>query len=264
MWYGLDEVPQQVAGCVVTIGVFDGVHRGHRTLIGDAVARARDNGVPAVCLTFAPHPLAVIAPDRMPPLLAPVSVRSALVERLGVDHMLALNFTHDFAAMSPAEFFSHVIVDTLEASAVYVGANFTFGHRAAGTTATLRELGQAYGVDVVVHDLLADDCGETVSSSAVRKHLGQGDVARARPGEHARELRREAGLCGVASAGTATTTPLPHLRTQLRLLIGPGSGLPHPRAPAVSVRSWEYISGLTAPHGGWSAGADVSCFTLSP
>ncbi|MBN9643277.1 bifunctional riboflavin kinase/FAD synthetase [Corynebacterium mendelii] len=196
IWYGLDEVSPGSTGSVVTIGVFDGVHRGHRALITDAVTRARETGSAAVCLSFDPHPLSVIAPDRMPPLLAPVAERKHLVEQLGVDHMLALEFTRDLAAMSPAEFFSHILVDTLDARAVFVGANFTFGHRASGTTETLKDLGRAYGVDVVVHDLLTDTSGRTVSSSTIRTSLSRGDVADAR-----RLLGRPFAVTGTVARG---------------------------------------------------------------
>ena len=178
IWRGLSDVPDNLPGTVVTIGVFDGMHRGHRTLIGEATSAADDLGLPSVLLTFDPHPLAVVRPDRMPPLLGPVAQRARLAQGLGIHHMLALSFNADMASLSPAEFFEQVLVGTLRASVVVVGENFTFGYRAAGTTDTLVELGAQHGVTIRVVPLLKDD-GEVICSTLIRGLLARGDVARA-------------------------------------------------------------------------------------
>ena len=101
IWHGLEQVPANLDASVVTIGVFDGIHRGHRKLIGAAKDRARELGIPCVLMTFDPHPLAVVAPDHMPPMLGSVAVRADLAEDLGVDYMLAVRFTPELAAANP-------------------------------------------------------------------------------------------------------------------------------------------------------------------
>ncbi|WKD61435.1 Riboflavin biosynthesis protein RibF [Corynebacterium ciconiae DSM 44920] len=178
IWHGLDSIPAQLDASVVTIGVFDGIHSGHQTLLRRAAALAAERDVPAVLMTFDPHPLAVVRPDKMPPLLGSVEDRAEIAASLGIDHLLALRFDASLAQLSPEDFFSTVVLDTLGAKAVVVGENFTFGHKAAGTTETLRELGQAHGVDVVVLPLL-NEAGAPISSTRIRGMLERGDIAEA-------------------------------------------------------------------------------------
>lgn len=171
-------MPADLGRSVVTIGVFDGVHRGHRALITEARAAANKHSAPCVVMTFDPHPLAVLRPDRMPPMLGSLASRADLAEDLGVDHMLAVRFTHELAAQTPEEFFTQVLMGRLKAATVIVGDNFTFGHRASGTTETLLELGARYGVEVRVLPLVAED-GTTISSTVIRGLLTAGNVRRA-------------------------------------------------------------------------------------
>ncbi|MDO4762564.1 MAG: bifunctional riboflavin kinase/FAD synthetase [Corynebacterium sp.] len=178
IWRGFDEIPSELRASVVTIGVFDGMHRGHKTLLDTAVGHGKKLGVPTVLLTFDPHPLAVLRPDRIPPMLATVAQRAKLAEAEGIDHMLAMSFSADMARLSPEEFFTQVIVNSLQAKAVVVGSNFTFGYKAAGTTDTLQELGEKYGVEVFVLNLLEEE-DEIICSTMIRGLLAQGDVARA-------------------------------------------------------------------------------------
>ncbi|MBI8989109.1 bifunctional riboflavin kinase/FAD synthetase [Corynebacterium meridianum] len=200
IWHGLEQIPADLEGSVVTIGVFDGVHRGHRRLIGAATRRARELDLPAVLMTFDPHPMSVFAPDRLPPMLGTVTTRADLARELGVDHMLVAPFTAEMAKLTPEEFVDGVLVEKLRAAAVVVGENFTFGHRAAGTTDTLRELGSGRGIEVDVQGLLTED-GTTISSSVIRGLLREGDVARAnwalgRPFRLSGEVVRGAGRGG--------------------------------------------------------------------
>ncbi|MGP6172949.1 bifunctional riboflavin kinase/FAD synthetase [Corynebacterium sp. A21] len=178
IWRGLEEVPQDLAASVVTIGVFDGIHRGHRRLIRTATSRADEYGLPSVLATFDPHPLAVISPERMPPMIGSVANRADLAEELGVDHMLAFRFTAEMAALSPEDFFVHVLLEHLKVKAVIVGQNFTFGHLAAGNSQTLLDLGEKYGVQVDIVDLLTEE-GIILSSTEIRKALQAGDLAKA-------------------------------------------------------------------------------------
>ncbi|MDK8894174.1 bifunctional riboflavin kinase/FAD synthetase [Corynebacterium sp. MSK006] len=176
VWYGMTSVPSDLAGCVVTVGVFDGVHRGHRALIEAAVRRARELGVPAVMCTFDPHPISVFLPDKAPTQLTSLDERVRLAGELGVDDVLVVNFTHELAGLDARHYFRSLICDVLRARAVFVGENFTFGRDAAGTSQTLRELGDEYGVEVEVVDLVHDG-GRRLCSSLVREYLAAGDVA---------------------------------------------------------------------------------------
>ena len=175
---GLAEVPAGLNGPVVTIGVFDGVHRGHQKLIGHAVDRAREAGVPTVLMTFDPHPVAVFAPEYTPDVLMPLEERARLIEELGVDYMLVIDFTKELAGESPEDYFVQVIADKLHASRVVVGENFTFGAGGLGTAQTMQELGEKYGVDVDIVSLLFDGSSR-VCSTSIRDALEKGDVEQA-------------------------------------------------------------------------------------
>jgi riboflavin kinase/FMN adenylyltransferase len=146
-WRDLADIPGDWGRSVVTIGSFDGVHRGHQLIIGRAVGRARELGLPTVVVTFDPHPKEVTRPGTHPPLLAPHGRRAELMAGLGVDAVLVLPFTKEFSQLSPAEFAVKVLVEKLRARVVVEGPNFRFGHRAAGTVATLAELGETYGFE---------------------------------------------------------------------------------------------------------------------
>lgn len=177
IWYGLDRVPEELSaqGTVVTIGVFDGVHRGHQELINAAVADAKKLGIPSVMFTFDPHPTVVFRPDSVPALLGTVEERARLALELGIDHVVVVGFTQEIASWSPEQYVDKVLVDLLAAKSVIVGDNFTFGHRAAGKPETLRLLGKERGMDVTVVRLLNED-GHTVSSTYVREQLAEGNI----------------------------------------------------------------------------------------
>ncbi|EME99051.1 bifunctional riboflavin kinase/FAD synthetase [Streptomyces mobaraensis NBRC 13819 = DSM 40847] len=179
-WRGLEDIPQDWGRSVVTIGSYDGVHRGHQLIIGRAVERARELGVPSVVVTFDPHPSEVVRPGSHPPLLAPHHRRAELIAELGVDAVLVLPFTAEFSKLSPADFVVKVLVDKLHAKLVVEGPNFRFGHRAAGTVALLEELGTTYDFGVEVIDLkLTGEAGGGLpfSSTLTRRLVAEGDVA---------------------------------------------------------------------------------------
>ncbi|MFJ6770886.1 bifunctional riboflavin kinase/FAD synthetase [Kitasatospora sp. NPDC091257] len=179
-WRGLEEIPGDWGRSVVTIGSFDGVHRGHQLIIGRAVERARELGLPAVVVTFDPHPREVIRPGSHPPLLAPHPRRAELIAELGVDAVLVLPFTTEFSQESPETFVRQVLVDALSARVVIEGPNFRFGHRAAGDVALLGELGRADDFEVEVVDLQVcgtAGAGEPFSSSLTRRLVESGDMA---------------------------------------------------------------------------------------
>ncbi|WP_093798749.1 bifunctional riboflavin kinase/FAD synthetase [Streptomyces sp. Wb2n-11] len=178
-WRGLEDIPQDWGRSVVTIGSYDGVHRGHQLIIGRAVERARELGVPSVVVTFDPHPSEVVRPGSHPPLLAPHHRRAELIAELGVDALLILPFTQEFSKLSPADFIVKVLVDKLHARTVIEGPNFRFGHRAAGDVAFLTELGRTYDYEVEVVDLYVTGRaggGEPFSSTLTRRLVAEGDV----------------------------------------------------------------------------------------
>lgn len=161
--------------CVVTIGVFDGVHRGHAQLIAAATRAAAERGMPAVLMTFDPHPAEVVRPGSHPPQLSTLERRAQLAQEMGIDVFCVLPFTATLAAQSPEEFAHEVLVDTLHAAEVVVGDNFTFGHKAVGDVAKLRELGVRFGFEVTGVKLFGEHA-VTFSSTYIRSCVASGDV----------------------------------------------------------------------------------------
>lgn len=213
-WWSLSEIPAGWGRCVVTIGVFDGVHRGHQAIVAEAVATARSLDLPAVVVTFDPHPMEVVRPGTHPAMLTTLHHRGELLAELGVDAMCVLPFTLDFSRLEPDEFAHQVLVEALHAAAVVVGANFRFGHRAAGDVAALAEIGERFGFSAHGVTLLHE--GDVrISSTYVRSCIAAGDVAAAD-----RALGRPHRIEGVVVRGdrrghelgypTANVQPTPH------------------------------------------------------
>jgi riboflavin kinase/FMN adenylyltransferase len=183
-WRGLDAVPGGWGRSVVTIGVFDGVHRGHQQILGHTVKKARSMGVPAVVVTFDPHPSEVVRPGSHPAVLTEPGRKADLMAALGVDALCVIPFTLDFSRLTPETFVHDILVDTLHASLVVVGENFRFGHRAAGSVQTLTQLGQRFGFAVEGAKLVTvpnHAAGEeiTFSSTYIRACINAGDVTAA-------------------------------------------------------------------------------------
>ncbi|OLM30377.1 Riboflavin kinase / FMN adenylyltransferase [Pseudonocardia sp. Ae717_Ps2] len=174
-WRGLEAVPPGWGRCVVTVGVFDGVHRGHRQLISRAVERAHERGLPAVVVTFDPHPAELIRPGTHPARLSTLDRRAELVAEVGADVFCVIPFTEALSRMPPAGFAHEVLVDRLHAAVVVVGSNFTFGHRAEGDVGTLAELGRRFGFACEALDLVSDH-DVTFSSTYIRSCIDAGAV----------------------------------------------------------------------------------------
>jgi riboflavin kinase/FMN adenylyltransferase len=174
-WRGLDPMPGGWGRSLVTIGVFDGVHRGHVQLIGRAVRRARELDVPSVLVTFDPHPAEVVRPGSHPAQLTTLHRRAELVEQLGVDVFCVLPFTVELSRMPPDEFVHELLVERLHVAAVVVGENFTFGHRASGDVELLRELGKRFGFTTEGAGLVSQG-DVTFSSTYIRSCIDAGDV----------------------------------------------------------------------------------------
>ncbi|PZG19267.1 bifunctional riboflavin kinase/FAD synthetase [Micromonospora craterilacus] len=174
-WRGYDAAPGGWGRSVVTIGVFDGMHKGHQATIGHAVARARELGVQSVVVTFDPHPAEVVRPGSHPAVLTEPARKAELIEALGVDVLCVVPFTPEFSRL-PAEAFVHdVLVEHLHAALVVVGDNFRFGHRAAGDVALLERLGRTFGFAVEGAPLVAE-AGTVFSSTYIRSCVDAGDV----------------------------------------------------------------------------------------
>jgi len=204
------EVPATLGPCVATLGVFDGVHRGHARLIERAVVLGRAHGLPTLLVTFDPHPAKVLGLPRDTSALTTVDRRAELAGRLGVDAVCVLPFTTTFARLSPEEFAADVLVKSLRVAHVVVGANFTFGHRGAGTAAMLADLGERHGFAVAAVDLLPAGASVPCSSTYIRRCLRDGDLSAA-----TRALGRPPHLEGELDAAGA-------------LSFAPGTALPRP------------------------------------
>lgn len=179
VWYSPAEVPDDLGATVVTIGVFDGVHRGHQEVVGRAAARARRLGVPLVAVTFDPNPIVVVRPGAVAPLLVPVARRVELLRGIGADHVFVLLFDRERSQQRAEDFVDEIVVELLHAKAVVVGTDFRFGHRAAGDVALLERLGKErdFVVDTV-EPVGSPDVGRW-SSTYVRQRVTEGDVAAA-------------------------------------------------------------------------------------
>jgi riboflavin kinase/FMN adenylyltransferase len=221
-WNGLADVPSDWGECVATIGVFDGVHRGHQLLIGRAVAIAAERDLPVVVITFDPHPDEVIRPGSHPPFLTTYRRQAQLIAGLGATAMCVLPFNLDFSRLTPDEFVHTVLSERLHAAAVVVGENFTFGHKAAGDVAMLAKLGEKYDFSTEGVPLLVVD-GVTISSSYIREQLDLGDVVAA-----AAALGRPHRVEGIVvrghQRGRALGFPTANLESPSRTAI-PGDGV---------------------------------------
>jgi len=224
----------------IAIGIFDGVHRGHQQVLRSAMERAKDIGGEAWALTFEPHPLAVLAPKRLPPRLTSLEVRHRRFEALGLDGCVTLPFTRELAGLSPADFFRNVLCpDGWRPDSIFAGANWRFGADGAGSLATLASLGGR--VETVPHVL---DAGEVISSTRIRTALQCGDIATAN-----RLLGYEYVARGVVVEGrkVGRTLGFPTANVQVGTLL-PDSGV-----YAVRVR----VEGTTPPFGHPSAGGEL-------
>jgi riboflavin kinase/FMN adenylyltransferase len=210
-WRGVDDTPGDWGRSVVTIGVFDGVHRGHQALVGQAVRRAADRGVRSVVVTFDPHPAQVLRPGGPPPVLTTLRRKADLIETLGVDGLCVLPFTTEFSQLGPEEFVHGVLAEHLHAAEVVVGENFRFGYKAAGDVATLAEIGSRHGFSVSGVPLVTSG-GTTFSSTYIRGCIADGDVEGA-----AEALGRDHRVEGVVVRGDSRGRELGYPTANLAL-----------------------------------------------
>ncbi|MBY0442276.1 MAG: bifunctional riboflavin kinase/FAD synthetase [Mycobacteriaceae bacterium] len=205
-WRGQAEVPTDWGRCVLTIGVFDGVHRGHAELIAHAVQAGRARGVPTVMMTFDPHPMEVVFPGSHPAQLTTLPRRAELAEEMGIDVFLVMPFTTTFMKLTPERFIHELLVEQLHVMEVVVGENFTFGKRAAGTVATLRRAGERFGFAVESMSLVSEQHSNesvTFSSTYIRSCVDAGEVVAA-----AEALGRPHRVEGIVVRGDGRGTEL--------------------------------------------------------
>jgi riboflavin kinase/FMN adenylyltransferase len=209
------------ARATITVGNFDGLHRGHQKILSETLERARRDSAVAGAVTFDPHPLKVLRPAEAPPLICTLEQRLAGLEAAGLDAVLILNFDRALSLLSPEEFVRDILVSKLNMRAILVGENFRFGHRGSGDVAQLRALGRQHGFEV--HTIAPVEAGgELVSSTAIRQAVQRGNV------EHASALLgRPFSLTGniVAGAGRGAKVLFPTLNLAAEQELLPARGV---------------------------------------
>jgi riboflavin kinase/FMN adenylyltransferase len=237
----LDELTTPVPAPALTIGNFDGVHAGHQRILASVVEAARAAGGTAVAMTFHPHPARVLGREA-PPLLTTLEQRLRLLEEIGIEAALVLEFTRELSQLSPRAFVKEVLCGRLRMHTVCVGENFRFGHRQAGDVRLLEELSREFGFSMrTIPPVVVN--GQVASSSLVRRLVAEGDVAAA-----ADLLGRAFSLTGevLPGAGRGHDLGFPTLNMQPEQECTPGQGVYitetaiegklHPSATNVGVR----------------------------
>ncbi|HZN43295.1 MAG TPA: bifunctional riboflavin kinase/FAD synthetase [Actinomycetota bacterium] len=219
---GLEALPLPDGPSVVTIGFFDGVHLGHRSLLSATVEAAGERGSRSVAVTFDRHPREILTPGREPRLLTTIERKASLIADCGIDVLVVLEFTESFSTIVAEDFVRDVLIDGIHAVHVRVGPDFNFGHRAAGSIATIREVGEPLGLtaDEVAPFTLED---RVVSSSSIRAALSDGDLAWPRTAL-GRSYVVDGEVVSGAGRGKGLGYPTANLRTWPRLLL-PGQGI---------------------------------------
>ncbi|QYK06200.1 bifunctional riboflavin kinase/FAD synthetase [Shewanella zhangzhouensis] len=192
---GIHNILPAHRGCVLTIGNFDGVHRGHAKVIASLVERAKHFGLPATLMTFEPQPQELFRGDDAPARLSLLRDKIVLLDELGIDRLLCVNFNRKFAAMDPEHFIEDLLVRKLGVRYLVVGDDFCFGKSRAGNFEMLKKAGERFGFAVVnTHSFMVGDL--RVSSTAVREQLAKGNLEQAR-----RLLGHPFTLCGRVAHG---------------------------------------------------------------
>ncbi|MGA2881276.1 MAG: bifunctional riboflavin kinase/FAD synthetase [Bryobacteraceae bacterium] len=215
------DTPDDFGPCAITIGNFDGVHRGHREILRRVVTAAHEEGWKSAVLTFDPHPAKLVTPASAPRLLTTLEVRASIILEQGIDEILILPFTPEIAALGPEDFVRKILVDKLKARAVLVGANFHFGRRATGDAGTLEELGDRYSFETEIIEPVVWR-KRVISSSEIRRLIEAGDVSAA-----CRMLGRPYVLQGdvVAGDGRGSKQTVPTLNLDTKAEVLPKDGV---------------------------------------
>ena len=175
---GIDQLKRLLNNPVVTLGNFDGVHLGHQTIFRKVNEEAQKNNGEAVVITFEPHPLKVLAPQKCPPLLTPFRKKMMLIEKSGIGTVLCIEFTLGFSKISPFDFIKNILIEKVMAKKIVVGYNFHFGRKQRGNVEILKQVCKLFNVDVEVMEPLRVGA-TTVSSSKIRELIKDGEVEEA-------------------------------------------------------------------------------------
>jgi riboflavin kinase/FMN adenylyltransferase len=206
-------------GAALTVGNFDGLHLGHQKILHSVVERARSRSLRAGVITFDPHPLRVLRPNRAPRMIQTLAQRLAGFEQIGLDAALVLRFDHALSQVSAEVFIRHILIDCLHVADMLVGSNFRFGHGGAGDVALLAEFGKRDGFDVETIPPV-EIHGQIVSSTAIRSAVEAGNVAEAsallgRPFSLTGEIRTGAGRGRTILFPTLNLVPEQELQPKL-------------------------------------------------
>ena len=219
---GLDALPLPDGPSVVTIGFFDGVHLGHRSLLSRTVEAAKERDARSVAVTFDRHPREILTPGQEPRLLTTIERKASLVANSGIDVLVVLEFTDAFSKITAEDFARDVLIGGIHAMHALVGPDFSFGHRAAGSIATLRDVGEPRGMTAdEVEPFTVND--RVISSSSVRAALSDGDLAWPLIALGRRYVVDGEVVSG-AGRGKGLGYPTANLRSWPRLLL-PGQGI---------------------------------------
>ena len=257
---GLDDLPD-LAPCALAIGNFDGVHIGHRRILEKTRALATEHGLQAVVLTFDPHPMKVVAPERLPRLLTTAAQRRTLFEQCGFEQTVILEFTAQVARLSAEQFISQVLAGRLHARWIVVGENFRFGHRGAGNIGVLRQQGERHGFEALSIEPVRIG-GEAVSSTRVRRLLGEGRVAQVRK-LLCRPFTLEGPIVHGHGVGTRQTVPTLNLQPEAELWPARGVYVTSTHEPSTG-RRWESVTNIGNRPTFNGAEQTVETFLLSP
>jgi riboflavin kinase/FMN adenylyltransferase len=189
-------MPESIRGTAVTVGTFDGVHRGHRDVLDRLVATAAARGLASLVVTFDPHPLAIVNPAAAPRLLTTAREKLEVIATTGVEYLATLPFTSALSAYSAEQFVVEVLRERFRMGALLVGHDHGFGRARMGDASVLRALGAQLGFDVQVLDPVAARSGQPISSTAIRRAVAGGDLSRA-----AEQLGRAYSVMGTVVAG---------------------------------------------------------------
>lgn len=227
LYPSIEELPEDFRAGAVTIGNFDGVHRGHAQLIARVVARAKEFDGPAVVFTFEPHPVRLLRPEEAPAPLTWVDRKAELLAKLNVDAVVAFPTTREFLSLTPDEYFQQVVRDQLRTRAIVEGPNFFFGKNRAGDIETLKMLCERHDIALEIVEPIRQG-EEFVSSSRVRTAIAAGDVGLANE-MLTRPYRVRGMVTHGAGRGATIGFPTANLSAVDTLLPGPGvySGVAH-------------------------------------